>query len=137
MRSPMIALIAAAAALSGIATPVSAQTAGDRADTRCILVLQLVGRDPKNKEAATQGIFYYLGRLQARGFSGKLDALMLAEAAAIQSQQQAQSEVSRCNTELTAHSLDLKNAFQRLQQQAQAARPQGAPAPSLAPAPKK
>jgi len=132
---PLIPVLIAATALTAAAAPALAQTAGDRADARCLLVLQVIGRNPANKEAATQGIFYYLGRLQAHGLGAKqLEPLFLAEAKAMPNQQQGQAEATRCNTELTAHSAELRTVFQNLQKSAPP--PATPPRPAPAPAPK-
>ena len=126
---PQILAVTAAAALALCAGPVAAQTPADRSDTRCLLVLQLVARDPANKEAASRGIFYYLGRLQAHGFAGKLDTLFIPEAKTLNSPQQMQAEAVRCNGELNAHAGDLTAAFKKLQ----AAIPPPPPRPAAAP----
>ena len=55
-------ILAAAAALCAPAAPAAAQSAADSADVRCLMVLQVVGRDPKQAEQAAKGIFFYLGR---------------------------------------------------------------------------
>ena len=128
MRAHVLALTAAAV-LTLCASPVAAQTPADRGDTRCLLVLQLVARDPANKEAASRGIFYYLGRLQAHGFAGKLDTLFIPEAKTLNSPQQMQAEAVRCNGELNAHAGDLTAAFKKLQ----AAIPPPPPRPAAAP----
>ena len=115
MRSAPIAI--AAAMLAAIPAPVAAQTAVDRADARCVLVLQVAARDPKQKEAAGQGTFFFTGRLTGRGAAGaKLDAILLAAGKEITQPAQVQTELNRCGAELTKASSDLRAAFQRLQQ---------------------
>src|SRR5437868_12824976 len=114
MRSALIAMFGVAA-LAGLATPAAAQTVGDKADARCILVLQVAARDPKNKEAASQGAFYFLGRLAAHGQSARLGAILVSEAKGITSPQQAQTELTRCGADLTARSGELRSGMLALQ----------------------
>ena len=133
MRRALIAL----AALS-VALPAAAQTPADKADARCILVLNLAGaqaqQNPQQRERASQGVYYYTGRLNARGV--RMGPLLIAEAKAITTPQQAQAELTRCGNELTARSADLRNALVELQAAGRAqAAAQGAAAPT-APAPK-
>lgn len=144
MRRAVIAFTAAA--LAAAALPVAAQTPADKSDARCILVLNLVGmqagKDVTKRAQASEGVFYYLGRLSARGASGKLGGLLVSEAGAITTQQQAQAELARCGNELTARVGDLRNGLTTLQNagraKAAAAGPAAAPAPAPAavPAPK-
>ena len=128
MRSAMIAMLGVTV-LAGLAAPAAAQTAADKADTRCILVLQVAARDPKNKEAASQGAFYFLGRLNGHGQSAKLGAMMVAEAKGITTPQQAQAELTRCGAELTARSGELRNGMLQLQAAGQAAAAAAKPKP--------
>ena len=120
MRSALIAMLGIAA-LAGLATPAFAQTAADKADGRCVLVMQVAAREPKNKEAATSAIFYYLGRLNAHGLSAKLGAIMIGEAKGITSPQQAQTELTRCGAELNARNAELRIGLLQLQAAGQAA----------------
>lgn len=129
MRIAATAVIGALALASVATQPASAQSAADKSDARCILVLQLVARDAKNKEPAVQGTFFYLGRLTGRGLSGKLEPLLLAEGKAIKTGAEVQTELTRCGAELTARSAELRTVFVNLQQAATAAAVQsGAPA---------
>src|SRR4051812_17378185 len=67
MRLAILAFTAAAT-LAGMAQPAFAQApAGDAADARCIMVLQAVSRDPKQRGNAVRGVFFYVGKLAARG----------------------------------------------------------------------
>jgi hypothetical protein len=113
MRLPTFAL-SAAVALTGAATPALAQTTTDRADVRCLMVLQVLGRDERNKEAAGKGVFYYLGRLQARGLTPKLGSLFQEEAKIVTTPQQGEAEAKRCSGELTAHGAELRSVYERL-----------------------
>lgn len=136
MRTAAIAVIGALG-LAAIAPAAGAQSAADKADARCILVLQLAARDAKNKEPAVQGTFYYMGRLMAHGLSGKLEPLLLNEGKAIKSGAEVQGELTRCGAELTARSAELRAVFANLQQAANAAAVKsGATPPAPAPAPK-
>jgi hypothetical protein len=129
MRSAATALIGALA-LAAAAQPAASQTAADKADARCILVLQLAARgDAKNKEPAVQGTFYYLGRLMAHGLSGKLEPLLLNEGKAITTGAAVQGELTRCGAELTAKSAELRTVFVNLQQAAAAAPKTATPPP--------
>lgn len=122
MRTVLIAA-AAAAALAGLAPSAAAQTAADRADMRCLLVLQAVSQDPKQKDSATRGIYFYIGRLAARGPLSRVETLLPSEGRAIGSAQQAQAELTRCGTELTQRTGEFQAASQRAAQAARAAAP--------------
>ena len=123
MRPALIATLAVAT-LTTAPTQVSAQTAVDRADARCILVLQIAARDPKQKDAASRGTFYFMGRLNARGADARMESILLAAGQEIKQPAQVQSELNRCGAELTKASSGLQASFQRLQQ---AIRPTPAP----------
>ena len=114
MRNAVLTL-AAAVALTAVAPPALAQApaGADQADTRCLLVLQLVARDPKQAEQASKGMFFYLGRLTARGATARLEGLMKAEAAKLPPQQ-AQAELQRCGNELTARTREYQEVNKRL-----------------------
>lgn len=113
MRGTAIAIIGALA-LTAAAQTANAQSAGDKADARCILALQLAIRDPKFKEAAVQGSFYYMGRMVAHGLSGKLEPLLQGERKMITAET-VQSELTRCGTELTASTNEFRAAFTKMQ----------------------
>jgi hypothetical protein len=113
MRCALIAL-AGAVALTG-AAPAFAQNAPDRADARCILVLSLAAREPKNREKVSEGIFYFLGKLTARGQGARLTSVLAQEAKSPINAQQAQAELNRCGQELTRSSAQLNGAFKTLQ----------------------
>lgn len=107
---------AAAAVLAGLAPPAFAQAnAADVADVRCLLVLQAVGNDPKQREAAGRGVFYYIGKLSARGPIGRVEPLMVAEGKKMNAPQIVQGELSRCGGELSQKSSELQAVNQRLQ----------------------
>ena len=131
MRSAAIAVIGALT-LAAVAPAANAQSATDKADARCILVLQVAARDAKNKDPAVQGTFYYLGRLMAHGLSGKLEPLLLGEGKTITNGAMVQAELTRCGADLTARSAELRTVFVNLQQAATTAK-SGAAAPPAPP----
>ena len=140
MRRAVIALAALSAAVLPGAS--HAQTAGDKADARCILVLNLAAaqsaQNPQQREKASQGVYFYTGKLNAHGASPRLGAIMIGEAKAITTPQQAQAELTRCGNELTARSAELRNGLIELQNVGRAeAAARGAAKPAApAPAPK-
>lgn len=95
------------------AAPAAAQTASDASDVRCLLMLQAISRDPKQAEQAAKGVYFYLGRLAARGPISRIEPLMKAEAPKL-SPTQAKTELSRCGGELTNRSRELQTVNQRL-----------------------
>lgn len=122
-----IAILALAAVLAVPAAPAFAQSADDRGDVRCLLVLQAVGRDPKQQENAARGVYYYMGRLAARGGIVRIEPLMVAEAKALSTTPgQLQAELTRCGAELGKRTAEMQAANKRLQ--AQAPRPPAKPA---------
>lgn len=135
MRTALIALAAAGAAAGTLAAPppAAAQTAAERADVRCILALGVVGRDPKQQQAAAQGVYFFLGRVSGRGSAGKLENVMRQEGAGIKDAAQIQAELNRCSGELRGRTGELQAAYKALQAEAAAAGPP--PAPAAAPAP--
>lgn len=134
MRPTLTALIAAAA-LTAVAPAAVAQTAADKADARCILVMTVAAsQNEKIKDTAVRGTFFYLGRLNARGQSARLGPVMVAEAKAINSPQVANEELKRCVTELGARAGDLRAGMAQMQAAANAER---AASPAAAAPPKK
>ncbi len=135
MRTTLTAMIGAAA-LTAIAPAAVAQTAVDKADARCILVLTLAAsQNDKIKDTAVRGTFFYLGRLSARGQSAKMGSVMVVEAKAINSPQMANGELKRCITELDARAGDLRTGMGQVQAAANAER--AAQPAAAAPPPKK
>lgn len=138
MRALSVALIGAATLVSA-AGPAAAQTAMDKADTRCLLALVLVGQDPKATAEARQGTFYYLGKMDGRGSTPRLESLMAAESRTLNTQPLVQAELTRCGAELSRRGSAFASMLQRLQAAAKAAQAAGAPAtplPKAVPAPK-
>ncbi|WP_293901161.1 hypothetical protein [Phenylobacterium sp.] len=128
MRSALLALIGVTA-LTGLAPPAAAQTVGDKADARCILVMTLAARDPKNREAAQEASYYFLGKLSGHSLSAKLAPIMLAEGKGITNAAQAQAELARCGQEMNTRTAELRATMVQMQQAAQAAQPAGPHAP--------
>lgn len=115
MRHAAFAL-AAAAILAGLAPAAFAQApAPDTADVRCLMVLQVVGKDPKQREAAARGVYYYIGRLSARGPLARVETVMLAEGKKMNTPQVVQAELGRCGAELSQRTSELQAINQRLQ----------------------
>jgi hypothetical protein len=115
----MRTLLIATALLAGTASPAAAQSAADRADARCILVLTLAARNPAQKEAAGRGQFYYYGRVAARGTATKLGPILVAEAKAVTTPQKLQAELARCTAELTVANATLRDSLKAVQDAAQ------------------
>jgi hypothetical protein len=122
-------LLTAIAFLAGTASPATAQTAIDRADARCILVLTLAARDPAQKEAAGRGQFYYYGRFASRSPTAKLGPILVDEAKVVTTPQKLQAELSRCGAELTAANASLRDGLKAVEAAAQQTPPPGAVPP--------
>ncbi|MBU1377933.1 MAG: hypothetical protein KKE02_04630 [Alphaproteobacteria bacterium] len=117
MRHAVLAF-AAAATLAGLAPSAFAQApAADSADTRCVLVLQAVSRDPGQRDNAVRGVYYYMGKLATRGPVSRLDPVMLAEGKKMGNAQQVQAELTRCGNELSQRSGEFQTMNQRLAKQ--------------------
>ena len=115
------------ATLASVAGPAQAQAplTADQADVRCLMVMQVVARDPKLKEQGAKGVIFYTGRLSARGSVSRVEAVIRGEAPKL-SPQQAQTELKRCSEELNARGRELAAVNQRL---AATARPPAAAPP--------
>ena len=113
--------------LSAVVSPATAQTAMDKADARCILMLSVAAQDPKNRDAARSGSFFFLGRLNARAMSGKLGPLLVSETKSITTPVQAQAELARCGKELNARLPEMGAALAQVQQAGKAAAAQQRP----------
>lgn len=130
MRHAVLAFTAAAA-LSAVAAPAFAQApASDTSDTRCLMVLQMIGRDPAQRDQAVRGVFFYVGKLSARGAVSRIEPIMAAEAKKMNSPQIVQTELGRCSGELNARSGELQAANQKLAKDL--GPPPAAPAPKAA-----
>jgi hypothetical protein len=110
------------------ASPALAQSAADRADARCILVLTIAARDTAQKEAAGRGQFYYYGRLAARSPTLKPGPLLFAESKVVTTQQKLQAELARCSAELTLANAALRDGLAEVEAAARQA-----PNPSVTP----
>jgi hypothetical protein len=122
-------LLTAIALLAGTASPAKAQTAIDRADARCILVLTLAARNPAQKDAAGRGQFYYYGRFASRSPATKLGPILVGEAKVVVTPQQLQAELARCSAELTVANAALRDGLKAVESAAQQAPPPGAVPP--------
>jgi hypothetical protein len=107
----------AAAVLAGVASPALAQSAADTADVRCMMVLQAISRDPAQREQAGRGLFYYVGRVTARGPLARIEPMMIAEGKKMSTPQQVQAELARCGAELNKNGGELQAINQKLQKQ--------------------
>lgn len=117
MRHSVLAL-AAVAALAGGAQPAFAQaSATDVADVRCLMVLQAVSRDAKQRDNAVRGVFFYVGKLASRGPIARIEALVVAEGKKMTTPQQAQTELTRCGAELSQRSAELQTVNEKLAKQ--------------------
>lgn len=111
----VVSLLALTAALGGGVGPVAAQAplTADQADVRCLMVMQVVARDPKVKEQGAKGVIFYTGRLSGRGPVSRIEAIVKAEAAKM-SPQQAKTELQRCSKDINARGQELNAVNQRL-----------------------
>ena len=111
----VVSLLALTAALGGGVGPAVAQAplTADQADVRCLMVMQVVARDPKVKEQGTKGVIFYTGRLSGRGPVARIEAIVKAEAARM-SPQLAKTELQRCSNDLNARGQELNAVNQRL-----------------------
>jgi hypothetical protein len=114
MRILMIAL-----SLFAAISPATAQTAADKADARCILVLTLAAQNPAQKEAAGRGQFYYYGRVAARGTRTPFATMLMNEAKVVTTPNQLQAELARCTAELTIANAALRDSLKEVQTAAQ------------------
>ena len=117
MRHAALAIAAAAAVLTGAASPAFAQAAGETNDVRCLMVLQVIGRDPAQRDQAARGIFFYVGRLGARGPLSRVEPIMIAESKKMNSPQILQGELTRCSAELNQRGNELQTLNQKLQKE--------------------
>ena len=121
-------ILTAAAVSSGIAAPAAAQAISpDQSDARCLMVLQFIGRDPQQAAQAKQGVYYYLGRITARGAVNRMEAVIKTEAARL-NPQQLQGELTRCSGELNTRTKEYQAVNERLAASAKAATPPAKPA---------
>ena len=125
--APILAapIFAGIVALTGAPAMAQALTP-DQADVRCLMVMQVVARDPKNADQGAKGALFYLGCLSARGGTARIEAIIRAEAPKMPTQQ-AQVELARCGNELNAKGKELQAVNQRL---AASVRPAAAPPPA-------
>lgn len=120
MRRLMLAL---AAATAFAAPPAMAQSAADAADVRCILSLQAVAADPKQRDQAVRGVYYFLGKVSSRGAVTRLQTLLLNEGRNLNSAPKVQAELARCGAELNGSTQGLQTINRRAAAAAGAAAP--------------
>ena len=120
----VVSLLALTVVWVGGVGPAAAQAplTADQADVRCLMVMQVVARDPKVKEQGAKGVIFYTGRLSGRGTVSRIEAIVKAEAAKM-SPQQAKIELQRCSNDINARGQELNAVNQRL---AASARPAAA-----------
>lgn len=111
----VVSLLALTVVLVGGVGPAAAQAplTADQADVRCLMVMQVVARDPKVKEQGAKGVIFYTGRLSGRGAVSRIEAIVKAEAAKM-SPQQAKIELQRCSKDINARGQELNAVNQRL-----------------------
>jgi hypothetical protein len=101
------------AALAGAARAQDAALQANRDDLRCALAMTVIMKDDAYRQSATVGLYYFVGRLEARDPNLDLAQSMRREAASMQSSQW-QGEIQRCGAALqvkTKNLEDLKGAF--------------------------
>lgn len=113
-KAPVLAIVLAAFAQ----LPTSAQAQEEtrdatRADLRCALTMTVIMRDEQYRQSAGYGLYYFVGRLEARDPSLDLTSALRREAGQMQSSQW-NGEIQRCAAEVQAKTKsleDLKTAF--------------------------
>lgn len=106
-----------AGALAALATTAAAQDdaakQATKDDLRCVLAMTVIMKDDAYRQSATVGLYYFVGRLEAREPTLDLAQSMRREAASMQNSQW-QGEIQRCGAALQAKTKnleDLKEAF--------------------------
>lgn len=108
----MLAAAAAALAVGAHAEEDAARQA-NRDDLRCALAMTVIMRDEAYRQSATVGLYYFMGKLEARDPAIDLAQAMRREASSMQNSQW-QGEIQRCGAALQAKTKaleDLKGAF--------------------------
>lgn len=135
MRLTVLGLTAAA--LVAASQPAFAQVQADRDDTRCVLVMNLLAQDQQQQGPASMGLFYFLGRIDARGSTDKLEGLLKTEQKSLETEATFKAEFARCGDVMTKRSAALNAMYQRLDAAEKAAHPAAAgavPATKASPA---
>lgn len=84
-----------------------------RDDLRCALAMTVIMRDEAYRQSATVGLYYFVGKLEARDPAIDLAQAMRREASSMQNSQW-QGEIQRCGAALQAKTRaleELKGAF--------------------------
>lgn len=108
----LLAAAASACAVAARAQDDSAKQA-TREDLRCALAMTVIMRDEAFRQSATVGLYYFVGKLEARDPTIDLAQAMRREASSMQNSQW-QGEIQRCGAALQAKTKaleDLKGAF--------------------------
>ena len=113
MRNVALILAAVAASAGATGSAAAQVITPDQADARCLMVLQFIGRDPKQAAQAKRGVYYYLGRITARGAVSRVEAIIKTEAPKLTAQQ-AQDELKRCSSELNLRTKEYQAVNERL-----------------------
>jgi hypothetical protein len=139
MRLAFLGLTAAAlvaAAQPALAQPAASQA--DREDARCVLVMNLLAQDQQQQGPASMGLFYFLGRIDARGSTEKLEGMLKTEQKGLETEATFKTEFARCGDVMTKRSAALNTMYGRLDAAEKAANPAAAkpatPAPAKPPA---
>ena len=94
----MVSSALAALLLIGTGSGATAQPAHNPVteDVRCMLAMGAIASNPKARQAATLGVYYFEGRISARAPGINLPAAMKAEVAQINGKEM-QNEARRCS----------------------------------------
>jgi len=105
----VLSLAAAVAALAGVSQAQDdAARQANKDDVRCALAMTVIMKDDAYRQSATVGLYYFVGRIEARDPNLDLAQSMRREAAAMQNSQW-QAEIQRCGAALQAKTKDLED----------------------------
>ena len=139
MRTPSTALVGALLAAPALlaaspapaapthkAATASAPSAGGvTGDVRCLMTMMALGQDKARQQAGQIGVYFFAGRISARG-AANLGAAMKAEAASLD-RKALEQEARRCGPMITAGTQNVQAGLNSL-------RLAGAPPPAAPPA---
>ena len=100
----------------------AAKPSGASADVRCLMTMLALGQDKTRAQAGQIGVYFFMGRINARAPGFDLAAAMKAEAPTLGGPA-LQAELTRCGPMVAGASQSLQGAINGL-------RPPGAPAPA-------
>ena len=138
LSTPLLAALAAAAVSPAFAAPAhkpaaaAAAPTGAASDVRCLLSMTVLSQDKQRQQAAQVGVYYFAGRLSARGAGFDLVSAAKAEAPRL-GPADFQAELKRCGTMIEASSRAVQAALVALRGPGPVA-PQAAPATAPPPA---